>query len=255
MGTFALWLETRKNNINEHQIDDHMLVALLNETYNANRKLITRLVETEDVAEIEEKLKQKSPSIYSRVRNMGPKAMLAALLAITGVGTEVGSKYLDAVGQSRQLAGPHAAAVKGLQGMERRGNLADRNAIADLNRLGRAEVEKMQSDAAVERNDDDRMDHLSKYGQEGQGFGYTDDGSIHIPKYTGRQQWELMQKYAQADREREAKYARERAARDKEHEEYVKDQLRQAQERNRARNTTVRVGDDGKITVRNPTSR
>ena len=255
MGTFANWLEDKKHGLYENNIDDHKLVDMLNETYRQNRKLINRLAESKDFSEIKGQLRQLSPEVLLKVEGLGKQAMLAALLGLGGVGAKVGSDYLAAKHKSDALAGPHAAAVKGLQGMERRGNLADRDAIDDLNRLGRAEVAKMQSDAAVERNDDDRMDSIAQHGGSGLGFGYTDSGRIEPRQYTPAEQWQIMKDMAKAAREREAEEARRNKARDDEYRQYRADQERKNDDLQRARDTRVKVGDDGKITVRNPLGR
>lgn len=80
MATFADWLE-RKTLSESVMIDDNKLVSMLNEAYENHKDLINCLVETE-VIEIEEKLKDKAPSVYEKVKKLGPKAMMAALIAL-----------------------------------------------------------------------------------------------------------------------------------------------------------------------------
>lgn len=244
MGTFGMWLEARKNGLNETQIDDHKLVAMLNETYRQNRKLINRLAESEDLLEIKEKLRQLSPKVLLKVEGLGKQAMLAALMGLGGVGAQVGSNYLDAVSKSK-----NAAPVQGLLDMERRGNKEDRAALRDMDQLGREEEKRMKLAADLESYEDDKMDTIAKYGKHGLGFGYTDSGSNEPA--TPAEQWEIMKRYAKEAREAEAKQRRDRAARDDEYKKYQDDLRRRQEELKRARDTRVRGG-PGEFTVTNP---
>jgi hypothetical protein len=83
MGTFNMWLEAKNNGLNENQIDDHKLVAMLNEAFKGNRRMILQLAESdEDVVEIEEKLKEKAPSVHDKVKGLGRRGILAAAIAL-----------------------------------------------------------------------------------------------------------------------------------------------------------------------------
>lgn len=253
MGTFANWLEDKKHGLYENNIDDHKLVDMLNETYRQNRKLINRLAESKDFSEIKGQLRQLSPEVLLKVEGLGKQAMLAALLGLGGVGAKVGSDYLAAKHKSDTLAGPHAAAVLGLKGMEDRGNKADRAALRDMGRLGIEAEKDMQRAAELESDEDARMDSIAQHGGTGRGFGYTDSGRIEPD--TAEQQWQAWKDHLKGRKEVERKEAEERADRDAKYKQYLANLERKNDDLRRARDTRVKVGEDGKITVRNPLGR
>lgn len=250
MLSFSEWVE--KRSFRESYGDDASLVRTLNETYSANRALVDRMLREMGEEEVGRRLMEMSPGLWQRLKGLGPKAMMTAMLGLGGVGAEVGSEYLDAVGKSRQLAGPHAAAVKGLQDMETRRNLGDRRALWDLADLGREEVKNMQSAAAVEKNADERDEFIAQHGPHGLGFGYTDTGYIAPKQLTAAQQWQAWKDHIEGRKEVERKEAEEKAAREAKYKQYLADLDKHNAELQRARDTRVRVSDTGQFTVTNP---
>lgn len=252
MLSFSEWVE--KRSFRESYGDDASLVRTLNETYSANRALVDRMLREMGEEEVGRRLMEMSPGLYQRLKGLGPKAMMTAMLGLGGVGAEVGSEYLDAVGKSRQLAGPHAAAVKGLQDMETRGNEANRAALRNMGRLG-MEAEKDMQRAAEKESDEDERDEFRLHHGSGQGFGYTDSGREEPRKYTPAEQWKMMHDAARAARAEEARKAREEAARDAEYKQYLADLDRRNADLQRARDTKVIKNPNGGFTVTNPPGR
>ena len=79
-----MWLEAKNGQTTtENQIDDHKLVAMLNETFKSNRKMILQLAESDkDVVEIEEKLKENAPAVHDKVKGLGRRGVVAAAIGL-----------------------------------------------------------------------------------------------------------------------------------------------------------------------------
>lgn len=186
MGTFALWLETKNNNFKENQSDDHKLVAILNESYRNNRKLIRHIVESQDAAALSQELKSKSPSLWQKVYKLGAPAIAAALVTLGTIGGEAinNSGLADAYIKSHRLERKHTKAVDDMRDMERRGNAE--NAAQAL----KAAAQKALADKARQSRmgglppDEDWKDLQRRHsaGSDNYGFGYTDSGNIPVPR-------------------------------------------------------------------------
>ena len=186
MGTFAMWLEAKNNGLHENQIDDNRLVAMLNESYRHNRKLIQRIVESQDADALSQELKAASPSVWSRVAKLGAPAIAAALVALGTVGGEAinNSGLADAFIKSHRLENKHRRAVAGLKGMEDRMNAADA-AKAAAEAAEQAKILRgRQSQMGGLPPDQDWRDLQRRHasGAENYGFGYTDSGSNPVPR-------------------------------------------------------------------------
>jgi hypothetical protein len=191
MGTFAMWLEAKKDGLYENNIDDHKLVDMLNETYRQNRKLINRLAESEDIFEIKEKLRQISPKLLLKVEGLGKQAMLAALMGLGGgLAVDKGidaidqSDYVKQLNRSARLERPHRDAVASMQSREKAMNQAEKLAKEKEAQLKAMREKGRLRSAGGLTGDADWEDLQSRHkgGAAGYGFDYSDYGSAPVPR-------------------------------------------------------------------------
>ena len=187
MGTFAMWLEAKKDGLSENNIDDHKLVDMLNETYRQNRKLINRLAESEDIYEIKEKLRHISPKLLLKVEGLGKQAMLAALMGLGGLGVNKGidaidkSDYVKELNRSARIDRKHGDAVKSMQAREKAMNQAEKLAKGKEAELAAMREKSRLRKAGGLTGDADWKDLEWRHQHGGAGYGFDDSDYGHAP--------------------------------------------------------------------------
>jgi len=186
MGTFAMWLEAKNNGLNENNIDDHKLVAMLNENFRLHRALIKRIVETggdeqtPSPQEAEAIVKKRNPTLWQKLKGyaLGPEAFLAALVALTG-----GLTYNAIHSTMNRPVGPHWD-----YGRNKPTNVqkaAEKSGGYKPAPFSAAESEKLRKKRFGGLPPDEDWEDLERRktgGPLGYGFGYDNSGADTIPR-------------------------------------------------------------------------